>query len=153
MYLIYVDAKASPSEVAQMDPSPLQVGQKACAGRNYIPSLAIILLISWTQYPLFSQSILRVHILSFYQVIIIICSVHSHLYTQWNLSYLTENMHFPVFNLRHLIHFLISSRISLNYLNCIVYISGGGGSSFGIFFIEVELIYIMFQAYKKLNTS
>ena len=116
-------------------------------------SLAIILLISWTQYPLFSQSILRVHILSFYQVIIIICSVHSHLYTQWNLSYLTENMHFPVFNLRHLIHFLISSRISLNYLNCIVYISGGGGSSFGIFFIEVELIYIMFQAYKKLNTS
>ena len=116
-------------------------------------SLAIILLISWTQYPLFSQSILRVHILSFYQVIIIICCVHSHLYTQWNLSYLTENMHFPVFNLRHLIHFLISSRISLNYLNCIVYISGGGGSSFGIFFIEVELIYIMFQAYKKLNTS
>ena len=116
-------------------------------------SLAIILLISWTQYPLFSQSILRVHILSFYQVIIIICSAHSHLYTQWNLSYLTENMHFPVFNLRHLIHFLISSRISLNYLNCIVYISGGGGSSFGIFFIEVELIYIMFQAYKKLNTS
>ena len=45
MYLIYVDAKASPSEVARMDPTPLRVGQKAYAGRNYIPSPAIILLI------------------------------------------------------------------------------------------------------------
>ena len=45
MYLIYVDAKASPSEVARMDPTPLLVGQKAYAGRNYIPSPAIILLI------------------------------------------------------------------------------------------------------------
>lgn len=62
-------------------------------------------------------------------------------------------MHFPVFNLRHLIHFLIPNRISLNYLNSIPYILGGGGSSFSIFFIEVELIYIMFQAYKRLNTS
>ena len=61
-------------------------------------------------------------------------------------------MHFPVFNLQHLIHFLIPSRISLNYLNSIVYILGGGGSSFSIFFIEVELIYIMFQACKRLTT-